>query len=137
MYYPIAFRRKVLAHIEEGMGKRDAARLFKISPQTIYNWLNADDLKPSLSKYRRRKIDKEALRAHVKAYPNMLLLGSGPINYIYSARVKFLMDGRKNCVGHSRSYGQAIFTIRHKHLPRLAGSKTTQHVHRQTRPYNG
>lgn len=55
------------------MSKRDAARLFKISPQTVYNWLSRDDLKPSLAKQRHRKIDKVKLRAHVKAHPQMLL----------------------------------------------------------------
>ena len=69
VYYSITFRRKVLAQIEEGMSKREAAHLFKISPQTLYNWLSRDDLKPSL----RRKIDKAQLRAHVKAHPHMLL----------------------------------------------------------------
>lgn len=73
MYYPITLRRKVLAHIEEGMSKREAARLFKISPQTLYNWLSRKDLKPDLAKHRHRKIDKAKLRAHVKAHPQMLL----------------------------------------------------------------
>ena len=95
MYYPIAFRRKVVAHIEEGMGKRDAARLFKISPQTIYNWLNANDLKPSLSKYRRRKIDKEALRAHVKAYPNMLLRERAKIFKVSVSGLSYVLKAMK------------------------------------------
>jgi len=73
MHYPVIFRRKVLAHIKEGMSKREAARLFKISPQTLYSWLGRDDLKPALAKHRHRKIDKAALRAHVKAHPQMLL----------------------------------------------------------------
>lgn len=73
MHYPITFRRKVLTHIEEGMSKREAARLFKISPQTLYNWLARSDLKPALAKRRHRKIDKDKLRAHVKAHPHMLL----------------------------------------------------------------
>ncbi len=73
MHYPITFRRKVLAHIEEGMSKREAARLFKVSPQTLYNWLSREDLKPTLAKERHRKIDKDRLRAHVKAHPHMLL----------------------------------------------------------------
>ena len=62
-----------MARIEEALGKRDAARLFKISPQTIYNWLSRSDLKPRLSATRHRKIDKEALRKHARAYPDMLL----------------------------------------------------------------
>ena len=73
MHYPIIFRRQVLAHIEEGMSKREAARLFKISPQTLYNWLIRSDLKPSLARHRHRKIDKDKLRAHVRAHPHMLL----------------------------------------------------------------
>lgn len=73
MHYPITFRRKVLAQIEEGMSKRDAARLFRISPQTLYNWLSRDDLAPALAKQRHRKIDKAKLRADVKAHPHMLL----------------------------------------------------------------
>jgi Transposase. len=55
------------------MSKRDAARLFRISPQALYNWLSRKDLKPSLAKQRHRKIDKAALLAHVKAHPQMLL----------------------------------------------------------------
>lgn len=73
MTYPISFRRKVLAHIEEGMGKRDAARLFKISPNTLYSWLNSDDLRPRNDVPRQRKIDKEALRQHAEAHPDMYL----------------------------------------------------------------
>lgn len=73
MHYPITFRRKVLAHIAEGMSKREAARLFKISPQTLYNWLRREDLNPALAKQRHRKIDKAKLRAHVKEHPQMLL----------------------------------------------------------------
>ena len=63
MHYPLSFRRKVLSHIEDGMSKREAARVFKISPQTLYNWLQRSDLRPSLAKTRRRKIDKDRLRA--------------------------------------------------------------------------
>ncbi len=73
MHYPITFRRKVLAQIKEGVSKREAARLFKISPQTLYNWLMREDLNPALSKERHRKIDKAKLRAHVKEHPQMLL----------------------------------------------------------------
>lgn len=73
MHYPITFRRKVLARLEDGMSKREAARLFKISPQTLYNWLGRDDLKPALARQRHRKIDKAALRSHVREHPDMLL----------------------------------------------------------------
>ena len=73
MHYPVPLRRKIIAHIEEGMSKREAARLFKISRQTLYNWLSKEDLKPQLAPQRHRKIDKAKLLAHVKANPKMLL----------------------------------------------------------------
>ena len=73
MTYPVSFRRKVVAHIQEGMGKREAARLFKISPNTIYEWLNAKDLQPRPAVSRRGKIDKVALVKHIEEYPHMYL----------------------------------------------------------------
>jgi len=73
MTYPISFRCKVVTHIEEGMGKRKAARLFKISPTTLYSWLGRSDLSPKKHDMRRGKIDKAALVAHVEDYPDALL----------------------------------------------------------------
>lgn len=73
MTYPISFRRKVVAHVEEGMGKREAARLFKISPNTLYGWLRSPDLLPKKHGLRRGKIDKAALSAHVEEHPDALL----------------------------------------------------------------
>jgi len=63
MHYPITSRRKVLAHIEEGMSKREAARLFKISPQTLYNWLSRKDLHLALAKTRHRKSNSGSPRS--------------------------------------------------------------------------
>ena len=73
MTYPISFRCKVVTHIEEGMGKRKAACLFKISPTTLYSWLGRSDLSPKKHNMRRCKIDKAALAAHVEDYPDALL----------------------------------------------------------------
>ena len=56
------------------MGKREAARLFKVSPNTIYEWLKrGDDLSPRPVKTRKRKIDRTALEAHVAKYPDLFL----------------------------------------------------------------
>jgi transposase len=74
MLYDIGLRRKVLERIKEGMGKREAARLFRISPNTIYEWLKrGDDLTPRLATTRQRKLDKAALEKHVEAHPSALL----------------------------------------------------------------
>ena len=74
MLYDISLRRKVLERVKDGMSKREAARLFKISPNTIYEWLKrGDDLTPRLAPVRKRKLDKEALARHVERYPSALL----------------------------------------------------------------
>ena len=73
MTYPLSFRRKVLERIEEGMSKRDAARLFKISRNTLYLWLKSSDLQPRHTVDRNRKIDKQALRRHIEDYPDLFL----------------------------------------------------------------
>ena len=55
------------------MSKREAARLFKISPNTLYLWLNSSDLQPRNNAPRRRKIDKAALARHIEEYPDLYL----------------------------------------------------------------
>ncbi len=73
MTYPISFRRKVVAQIKQGMSRTEAAHLFKISRNTLYLWLNSEDLSPKAATTRRRKIDKAALAKHVEDYPEMYL----------------------------------------------------------------
>ncbi len=73
MTYPLSFRCKVVAHVEEGMCKRDAARLFKISPDTLHRWLREPDLSPKKHGNRQGKIDKAALARHVEEHPDTLL----------------------------------------------------------------
>ena len=60
--------------MQEGGSKREAARLFKVSPNTVYEWLKrGDDLLPRPAKTRKRKLDKEALERHVQKNPDALL----------------------------------------------------------------
>ena len=47
--------------------------LFQISRDTIYRWLNADDLRPKKHGLRNRKLDKAALRRHVEEHPDLFL----------------------------------------------------------------
>jgi len=51
----------------------EACRLFNIDRKTIYNWLRRPSLSPSPAKTRHRLLDKEAVSAHVKTYPDALL----------------------------------------------------------------
>jgi excisionase family DNA binding protein len=74
MTYGIDYRRRVIAFVNEGGSKREAARLFKISRETIYKWLErGDDLSPRPAQTRQRKLDKAALARHVKEHPDALL----------------------------------------------------------------
>lgn len=60
--------------MSEGGSKRDAARLFNISPNTVYEWLKlGEDLSARPATTRKRKIDKEALARHVRENPDALL----------------------------------------------------------------
>ena len=43
MRYSNDLRKRVLEFIEEGGGKSQAARRFRVSRASIYNWLNMDD----------------------------------------------------------------------------------------------
>jgi putative transposase len=96
MTYPASLRRKVLARIEEGMGKREAARLFKISPNTLYEWLGrGDDLSPRPAKMRTRKVDKAALRLHVREHPDALLRERAAVFKVTPEAICYLMKTMK------------------------------------------
>jgi len=73
MTYSIDLRERAISYVNQGGSKAEAARLFKINRQTLYNWLHAVDLTPKACGPRRRKLDKEKLAAHVRDYPDALL----------------------------------------------------------------
>ncbi len=73
MTYSSDMRKAVLAFIKEGGNQMDACKIFKISRSSVYRWLNSDTLERKTGFTRRRKIDAQALRAHVKDYPQMYL----------------------------------------------------------------
>jgi len=73
MTYSLDLRKKAVSFISDGGSKSEAMRIFKISRDTIYRWLNADDLCPKVHGSRNRKIDKVALRKHIEDYPDMYL----------------------------------------------------------------
>lgn len=73
MRYSIDLRKRVLEFIKEGGGKSQAARRFKVSRASIYNWLNMEDA----CRYRHcgprgpHKLDLKALSDHVDEHPDM------------------------------------------------------------------
>ena len=74
MSYSIDFRKRVISFIKEGRSKLEAARVFKVNPDTIYEWLKrGEDLSPRPAKTRKRKIDRKALENHVQRNPELFL----------------------------------------------------------------
>ena len=74
MTYSVDFRKKVVVFVRSGGGQREAARRFDISLWCVRDWLTRQDLQPQQKDVpRQRKIDKDALRAHVRDNPDAIL----------------------------------------------------------------
>jgi putative transposase len=73
MTYSLDFRHRVVSFIEEGGSQREAQRIFKISRNTIYRWCTSVDLRPKIHGSRHRKLDKAALKLHVREHPDAKL----------------------------------------------------------------
>ncbi len=74
MTYRVDLRKKVVVFVRNGGGQAEAARRFDISLWCVRDWLARQDLQPQQKGVaRRRKLDKEALRVHVRDYPDALV----------------------------------------------------------------
>lgn len=73
MSYSVDLRERVVGYVRDGGSRAKASELFKVGRTTLYRWLNSPDLHPRPAKERRRKLDKAALAAHVRDYPDALL----------------------------------------------------------------
>ena len=73
MSYSVDLRERVVNYVRNGGSPTEASRLFKVGRATLYRWLGAPDLQPKPAKERRRKLDKAALAAHVRDFPEALL----------------------------------------------------------------
>jgi putative transposase len=82
--------------VKEGGSKLEAARLFKIHPETVYEWLKrGDDLSPRQAKTRHRKIEKAALRRHVRECPDALLRERAVVFRVTPEAIFYLMKTMK------------------------------------------
>lgn len=73
MSYSVDLRERVVGFVRGGGSRAQAAALFQVGRTTIHRWLNAPDLHPRPALERRRKLDKAALAAHVRDFPDALL----------------------------------------------------------------
>ena len=61
MSYSVDLRQRVVAFVEAGGAKAEAARRFSVSEGSVHNWLKRDNLAPTKVKRRHRKLDWKAL----------------------------------------------------------------------------
>ena len=74
MTYSVDFRKKVVRFVHDGGGQAEAARHYGVSLWCVRDWLSRKDLQPQQKGVpRQRKLDKEALRAHVRDYPDAFI----------------------------------------------------------------
>lgn len=73
MTYSLDMRLAALAFIKRGGTQSEAAKVFGVSRDILLRWSKAESLEPKTGYTRRRKIDAEELRQHVKAQPQMYL----------------------------------------------------------------
>jgi transposase len=67
--YPIHFRKKILAKLEEGQSIRAVAQHFEINKNTIVEWKKRIEIKRTRPR-KPSKVDDDALRADVEQYPD-------------------------------------------------------------------
>lgn len=104
MTYSIDLRQRVVAYAQSGVSQVEAAQVFGVTDRTLRHWLKREDLTPKQHGPRRRKLDKEALRAHVRDYPDALLRERAAhfgvcVNAIWVA-LKQMQIGKKNYALH-------------------------------------
>lgn len=73
MSYSVDLRQRVVAFVNKGGAKAEAARRFSVSEGSVHNWLKRDDLAPTKVERRRRKLDWKALEQHIKDKPGAKL----------------------------------------------------------------
>jgi len=96
MTYQTPHRIAAISFIKEGGSKADAARLFKVSRDTLYRWLRLKDLTPKPPpKTRHRKIDKAALQRHVEENPDMFLHERAVIFGVHPSAISYSLKRMK------------------------------------------
>lgn len=68
MTYPVHYRKKILAKLEQGMTFQEAAAKFELSPTTIQRWKKKLEPKTTHD-YKPRKLHDDLILQDVKDYP--------------------------------------------------------------------
>ena len=73
MTYGVDLRERVVSFVLSGGSKQAASRVFSVSMWCVHDWCSRGDLRPKVHGRRSRKLDWEALRAHVRDNKDSLL----------------------------------------------------------------
>jgi transposase len=73
MSYSLDLRKRVVEWVEKGGSVSKASKIYQVSRGTIYRWLNREDLRPTVVKRRKRKLDWEVLRNDIEENPDAKL----------------------------------------------------------------
>lgn len=73
MSYSVDLRQRVVAFVEAGGAKAEAARLFSVSEGSVHHWLKRDNLAPTKVKRRDRQLNWKALEQHIQDEPDAKL----------------------------------------------------------------
>ena len=103
MSYSVDLRERVVSYVLGGGSRTKAAELFQVGRTTLYRWLNSTDLRPKPARERRRKLDKAALAAHVRDFPDALLKERAAhfgvhINAIWTAQKKLKVTKKNDAI---------------------------------------
>jgi transposase len=101
MTYSMDLRKRVVGFVNEGGSKTKASRRFEVSLWCVNDWCKREDLAPKVQSLRHRKIDKEALRRHVRLYPDALLRERAEVFGVHINAVWSMM--RKMELTHKKS----------------------------------
>jgi transposase len=75
--YPEEFRKKVLEYIDGFYTQVEVAKMFKISPKTVWSWVNqrkkTGNLKPKVHERKAIKLEVEALTKYIREHPDAYL----------------------------------------------------------------
>ncbi|BAQ65866.1 mobile element protein (plasmid) [Geminocystis sp. NIES-3709] len=74
MYHNLELREKVIDYVENKGSVTKASRIFGVSRASIYRWLTRENLKPTIVKYRHRKLNWSALYRDVIENPDDKLI---------------------------------------------------------------
>ena len=118
--YSVDLRERVVSYVRGGGSRTQASALFQVGRTTLYRWLNATDLHPRPALERRRKLDKSALAAHVRDFPDALLKERAAhfgvhINAIWTALKKLKVTKKTTRYAESHYEERISFlrTLRH------------------------